>query len=106
VEANAGSREVPGRRPVTRDNNDDDNNDNNNTNNNNINRIQHIWNLETKVIPVIIGATGTISECFRKCRSNILEKQDIKQQKKTIRVHCTHILGSANGKAQNVIHGK
>jgi hypothetical protein len=31
-----------------------------------------------KMIPVITGATGTISECFRKCLSNIPEKQDIK----------------------------
>ena len=25
-----------------------------------------MWNLKTKVIPVIIGATGTISKSFRK----------------------------------------
>jgi hypothetical protein len=28
--------------------------------------IQSMWNLKTKVIPVIIGATGTISKSFRK----------------------------------------
>ena len=28
--------------------------------------IQRMWNVKTKVIPVIIGATGTISMSFRK----------------------------------------
>ena len=28
--------------------------------------IQRMWNVITKVIPVIIGATGTISKSFRK----------------------------------------
>ena len=30
-----------------------------------------MWNLKTKVIPEIIGATGTISKSFRKYVSNI-----------------------------------
>ena len=28
--------------------------------------IQRMWNVKTKVIPVIIGAIGTISKSFRK----------------------------------------
>jgi hypothetical protein len=28
--------------------------------------IQCMWNVKTKVMPVIIGATGTISKSFRK----------------------------------------
>ena len=28
--------------------------------------MQRMWNVKTKVIPVIIGATGTISKTFRK----------------------------------------
>jgi hypothetical protein len=32
---------------------------------------QHMWNVKTKVIPRIIGATGTISKSFRKYVSNI-----------------------------------
>jgi hypothetical protein len=28
--------------------------------------IQRMWNVKTKVIPVIIGATGAISKSFRK----------------------------------------
>jgi hypothetical protein len=33
--------------------------------------IQRMWNVKTKVFPVIIGATGTISESFRKYVCNI-----------------------------------
>jgi len=36
--------------------------------------IQRMWNVNTKAIPVIIGATGTISKSFRKYVSNIPEK--------------------------------
>jgi hypothetical protein len=35
---------------------------NSNYNNNNNNNIQGMWNVKTRVIPVIIGATGTISK--------------------------------------------
>jgi hypothetical protein len=28
--------------------------------------IQRMWNVKTRVIPIIIGATGTISKSFRK----------------------------------------
>jgi hypothetical protein len=48
-----------------------------------------MWNVKTKVIPVIIGATGTISGSFRKYPSNILEKHEIKELQKTA------ILGTA-----------
>jgi len=30
-----------------------------------------MWNVKTEVIPVMIGATGTVSESFRKYVSNI-----------------------------------
>jgi len=33
--------------------------------------IQHMWNVKAKVIPVVIGATGTISKSFRQYLSNI-----------------------------------
>jgi len=36
--------------------------------------IQRMWNVKTKVIPVIIGATGTISKSFRRYVSNISVK--------------------------------
>ena len=34
--------------------------------------IQRMWNVKTKVIPVIIGTTGTISKSFIKYMSNFL----------------------------------
>jgi len=45
--------------------------------------IQHMWNVKTKVIPVIIGATGAISKSFRKCMSNIPGKHEVKELQKT-----------------------
>jgi hypothetical protein len=47
--------------------------------------IQRMWNVKTKVIPVIIGATGTISKSFRKYVSNIPRNHQVKElQKRTI----------------------
>ena len=40
--------------------------------------IQRMWNVKTKVIPVIIGATGTISKSFRKYVSNIPGNHEVK----------------------------
>ena len=45
--------------------------------------IQRMWNLNTKVIPVIIVATGTISKSFRKYVSNIPGKHEVKELQKT-----------------------
>ena len=36
-----------------------------------------MWNVATKVIPVITGATGTISKSFRNYPSNITGKHDM-----------------------------
>jgi len=41
--------------------------------------IQSMWNVKTKVIPVIIGATGTISVSFRKYVSNITGNHEVKE---------------------------
>jgi len=41
-----------------------------------------VWNVETKVIPAVIGPTGTISESSRKYPSNIPRKHDIKELQK------------------------
>jgi len=51
--------------------------------------IQYMWNVKAKVIPVIIGATGTISRSFRKYVSNIPGKHEVKALQKTV------ILGTA-----------
>jgi len=38
-----------------------------------------MWNVKTKVIPVIMGATGTISKSFRKYVSNITGNHAVKE---------------------------
>jgi len=54
--------------------------------------IQRMWNVKTKVIPVITGATGTISKSFRKYVSNIPGKHEVKQLQKTAILGTAHIL--------------
>ena len=72
--------------------NDDDDNNNNNNNNNLIIEIQRMWNVKTKVISVIIGATGTISKSFRKYVSNIPGKHEVKELQKIAILGTAHIL--------------
>ena len=38
-----------------------------------------MWNVKTKVMPVMIGATGTISKSFRKYVSNVPGKHEVKE---------------------------
>jgi len=54
--------------------------------------IQHMWNVKTKVIPVIIGVTGTISKSFRTYVSNIPRNHEVKELQKTTILGTTHIL--------------
>jgi hypothetical protein len=54
--------------------------------------IQHMWNAKTKVIPVIIGATGTILESFSKYVSNIPGNNEDKELQKTAILGTAHIL--------------
>ena len=54
--------------------------------------IQRMWNVKTKVIPVIIGAAGNISESFRKYVSNIPGKHEVKELQKTAILGTAHIL--------------
>jgi len=51
-----------------------------------------MWNVKTKVIPVIIGATGTISKSFRKYVSNIPGNHEVKELQKTAILGTAHIL--------------
>jgi len=51
-----------------------------------------MWNVKSKVIPVIIGATGTISKSFRKYVSNIPGKQQVKELQKTAILGSAHIV--------------
>jgi hypothetical protein len=102
------------------------NNNNNNNNNNNIailgdrnvirkeakkilkykdliTEIQRMWNVKTKVTPVITGATGTISESFSKYLRSVPGKHDIKELQKTaiLGTAHTHTAESANVEAQS-----
>jgi hypothetical protein len=51
-----------------------------------------MWNVKTKVTPVIIRVTGSISKSFRKYLSSILGKHDIKELQKTAILGTAHIL--------------
>jgi len=51
-----------------------------------------MWNVTAKVIPVIRGATGTISKSLRQYLSNITGKHEIKELQKTAALGCAHIL--------------
>jgi len=54
--------------------------------------IQRTWNVKTKVIPVIIGATGTISKSFRKYASNMPGKHEVKELQETAILGTAYIL--------------
>ena len=60
------------------------------SNNNNI--IIIIIIIIIRVIPVIIGATGTISKSFRKYVSDIPGNHDVKELQKTAILGTAHIL--------------
>ena len=51
--------------------------------------IQRVWNVKSKVIPVITGANGTISKSLRQYLSNRPVNHEIKE------LHKTAILGTA-----------
>jgi hypothetical protein len=52
--------------------------------------IQRMWNVKTRVIPIIIGATGTISKSFIKYVSSIPGNHEVRE------LHKTAILGTAH----------
>jgi hypothetical protein len=51
-----------------------------------------MWNVENRVIPVIIGATGIISKSFRKYVSTIPGNHEIKELQKTAMLGTAHVL--------------
>jgi hypothetical protein len=53
---------------------------------------QHMWDVKSRVIPVIIGATGTISKSFRKYVSNIPGNHEVKELQKSAILGIAHIL--------------
>jgi adenine-specific DNA methylase len=44
--------------------------------------IQRMWNVKTKVIPVIIGATGIVSKSFRKHLNKITKNATTRYYRK------------------------
>jgi hypothetical protein len=54
--------------------------------------IQRMWNVKTRVISVIIGATGTNSKSFRKYVSNIPGNHKVRELQKTSTLGTAHIL--------------
>jgi hypothetical protein len=54
--------------------------------------IQLMWNVKTRVIPVITGATGTISKSTRKYVSNIPGNHEAMELQKTAILGTAHIL--------------
>jgi hypothetical protein len=54
--------------------------------------IQRTWNVKARVIPVIIGATGTISKSFRKYASSIPGIHEVRELQKTAILGSAHIL--------------
>jgi len=54
--------------------------------------IQRMWNVKTKVTPVIIWATGTISKSFRKYVNKVFGKHEVKELQKTAILGTAHIL--------------
>jgi hypothetical protein len=51
-----------------------------------------MWNVKARVIPGIIGATGTFSKSFRKYVNDILRNHDVKGLQKTAILGTAHIL--------------
>jgi hypothetical protein len=54
--------------------------------------IQRMWNVKSRVIPVIIGATVTISKSFREYISTIPGNHDVRELQKTAILGTAHIL--------------
>jgi hypothetical protein len=50
-----------------------------------------MWNVKTRVIPVIIGATGTISKSYRKYVSSIRGNHEVRELQKTAILGTAHI---------------
>jgi hypothetical protein len=49
-------------------------------------------NVKTRVIPLIIGATGTTSESYRKYESTIPGNHEVRELQKTVILGTAHIL--------------
>ena len=55
-------------------------------------QMQRMWNVKTKMMAVIIGASGTISKSFRKYVRIIPGNHEVKEQQETAILGTAHIL--------------
>ena len=51
-----------------------------------------MWNVKARVIPVIIGATSTISKSFRKYVRDIPGNHDVRELQKTVILGTAHVI--------------
>ena len=51
-----------------------------------------MWNVKAKVVPAIIGATGTISKSLRQYLSNVPVRHEITELQTTAILGTAHIL--------------
>jgi hypothetical protein len=51
-----------------------------------------MWNVKTNVIPVVTGATGTISKSLTKYLSNVTGIHEVKELQKTAMLGTGHTL--------------
>jgi hypothetical protein len=66
-----------------------------------------MWNVKTKVIPALIGVTGTISESRGIYLCNVPGKHKIKGTAENSHTgHCTHAVENAGVKVPNICHWK
>ena len=72
-----------------------------------IKEIQHMWNMNAKVIPEVTGANGTVSKSLRQYLSKYQESTKLRDYKKQSywALH-THTMESAHVKVQNIFHRK
>ena len=54
--------------------------------------IQRVSNVKAKVMPIIVGVTGTITESLRHYLSNIPGKHEIKEMQKPAILGTAHVL--------------
>jgi hypothetical protein len=54
--------------------------------------IQRMQNVKTRVIPIVMGATGTISKSFRKYVRTIPGNHEVKELQKTAMLGTAHVL--------------
>jgi hypothetical protein len=66
--------------------------------------IQRVRNIKSEVIPVIIGATGTISKSLRQYVNNIPGKHEINKLQKTAVLGIAHLLREVLIKVQNIFN--